>query len=168
MNAQKTSKKRFGTQPQNSLAIEIEHWPIQKRILKELRALSEFKKLDPTENEESQTKFLSLFMWTDSQFTRTDRENLEATIVEFTDIFTRPRLDVGMNTPFKVSLTPKDDKPVYTQSLPVPINLKEEPTVELALTHRYGIITTLPFSKYASPIFAQRNPNDKLRLLVDL
>ena len=34
--------------------------------------------------------------------------------------------------------------------------------------HKYGIITTLPFSKYASPIFAQRKPNGKLRLLVDL
>ena len=34
--------------------------------------------------------------------------------------------------------------------------------------HRFGIITTLPFSKYASPIFAQRKPNGKLRLLVDL
>ena len=57
---------------------------------------------------------------------------------------------------------------MYTQSLPVPINLKEDLTVELALMHRYGIITTLPFSKYASPIFAQRKPNGKLRLLVDL
>ena len=34
--------------------------------------------------------------------------------------------------------------------------------------HRYGIITTLSFSKYASPIFAQRKPNGKLRLLEDL
>ena len=34
--------------------------------------------------------------------------------------------------------------------------------------HKYGIITVLPFSKYASPIFAQRKPNGKLRLLVDL
>ena len=34
--------------------------------------------------------------------------------------------------------------------------------------HYYGIITTLPFSKYASPIFAQRKPNGRLRLLVDL
>ena len=32
--------------------------------------------------------------------------------------------------------------------------------------HYFGIITTLPFSKYASPIFAQRKPNDRLRLLV--
>ena len=40
--------------------------------------------------------------------------------------------------------------------------------VELALLHKYGIITTLPFSKYASPISAQKKPNGKLRLLVDL
>ena len=40
--------------------------------------------------------------------------------------------------------------------------------MELALLHRYGIITTLPFLKYASPLFAQKKPNSKLRLLVDL
>ena len=57
---------------------------------------------------------------------------------------------------------------VYTQSLPVPINLKDDLTVELALMHIYGIITTIPFSKYASSIFAQSKPNGKLRLLVDL
>ena len=32
----------------------------------------------------------------------------------------------------------------------------------------YGIITTLPYSKYSSPIFSQRKPNGKLRFLVDL
>ena len=40
--------------------------------------------------------------------------------------------------------------------------------MELALMHRYGIITTLTFSKYASPIFAQRKLNGNLILLVDL
>ena len=34
--------------------------------------------------------------------------------------------------------------------------------------HKHGIITVLHFSKYASPIFAQRKPNGKLLLLVDL
>ena len=77
-------------------------------------------------------------------------------------------MDIGMNTEFKVKLTPKDDKAVYSQSLPLPIHLKEDLIVELALMHKYGIITVLPFSKYASPIFAQRKPNGKLRLLVDL
>ena len=32
----------------------------------------------------------------------------------------------------------------------------------------YGIITTLPYSKDSSPIFAQRKPKGKLRILVDL
>ena len=73
-----------------------------------------------------------------------------------------------MNTEFKVRLTPEDDKAVYSQSLPMPIHLKEDLINELALMHKYGIITVLPFSKHASPIFAQRKPNGKLRLLVDL
>ena len=73
-----------------------------------------------------------------------------------------------MNTELKVKLTPKDDKAVYSQSLPMPIHLKEDLIVELALMHNYGVITVLPFSKYARPIFAQRKPNGNLRLLVDL
>ena len=89
-------------------------------------------------------------------------------LVEFHDIFARHRFDIGMNEEFKVKLTPKDDSPTYSQSLPAPINLKEDILVELAMLHKYGIITTLPFSKYASPIFAQKKPNGKLRLLVDL
>ena len=77
-------------------------------------------------------------------------------------------MDIGMNTEFKVKLTPKDDKAVYSQSLPMPIHLNENLIVELALMHKYGIITVLPFSKYASLIFAQRKPNGNLPLLVDL
>ena len=67
-----------------------------------------------------------------------------------------------------MKLTPNDDRPAHSQSLPTPTNLKDDITVELALLHKYGIITTLPFSKYASPIFAQRKPNGRLRPLVDL
>ena len=88
--------------------------------------------------------------------------------MEFHDIFARHRFDIGINTEFKVQLTPLDNRPAYSQSLPAPINLKDDILVELALLHKYGIITTLPFSKYASPICAQRKPNGKLRLLVDL
>ena len=50
----------------------------------------------------------------------------------------------------------------------MPIHLKEDLLVELALMHKHGIITVLLFSKHASPIFAQRKPNGKLRLLVNL
>ena len=77
-------------------------------------------------------------------------------------------MDIGINTEFKVKLTPKDDKAVYSQNLPMPIHLKEDLTNELALMHKYGIITVLPFLKYASAIFAQRKPNGKLRLIGDL
>ena len=63
---------------------------------------------------------------------------------------------------------PNDDRPAYSQSMPTPVNLKDDITVELALLHKCGIITTLPFSKYASRVVAQRKPNGRLRLLVDL
>ena len=73
-----------------------------------------------------------------------------------------------MNEDFKVKLTPKDDSPAYSQSLPTPINLKDDILVELALLHRYGVFTTLPFSKYASPTSAHKKSNGKIGLLVDL
>ena len=95
-------------------------------------------------------------------------KQIDAILVEFHDVFARHRFDIGVNEEFTIKLTPKDESPAYSQSLPTPINLKEDILVELALLHKYGIITTLPFSKYASPIFAQKKPNGKLRLLVDL
>ena len=49
----------------------------------------------------------------------------------------------------------------------MPIHLQEDLIVELALMHKDGIITVLPFSKCASPIFAHRKTKGKLRLLVD-
>ena len=73
-----------------------------------------------------------------------------------------------MNTEFKVKLTPKDDKVVYNQNLPMPIHLEEDQVVEFALMQKNGIIPVLAFSKHASPIFAQKMRNGKLRLLVDL
>ena len=40
-----------------------------------------------------------------------------------------------MNTEFKVKLTPKDNKVVYSQSLPMPIRLREDLIPQLALMH---------------------------------
>ena len=77
-------------------------------------------------------------------------------------------MHIGLNAEFKVKLTPKDNKAVCSQNLPMPTHLKEDSIVELALMRKYGIITVLPFSKYASPFFAQRKPNGKIRLFVDL
>ena len=145
-----------------------DHTPIQTRILKELNELKDKEKLNPQESTESRNKFLKRFDWTDTLLTETEKHAIEDILVEYHDIFATHRMDIGMNTEFKVTLTPKDDEAVYSQSLPMPIHLKEDLIVELAPMHKYGIITVLPFSKYASPIFAQRKPNGKLRLLVDL
>ena len=89
-------------------------------------------------------------------------KRIEDLLVEYHHIFARHRFDIGMNDEFKVKITPNDDSPAYSKNLPTPINLKEDILEELALLNRYGILTTLPFSKYASPIFAQKKPNGKL------
>ena len=153
--------------PQNP-GNEKEHTPIQIRILNELRELEPLEKLNPLENTNSRNHFLSHFDWTDSTLQPEAKQAVENQLVEFHDIFARQRFDIGINTEFKVQLTPLHNRPAYSQSLPAPVNLKDDILVELALLHKCGIITTLPFSKYASPIFAQRKPNGKLRLLLDL
>ena len=149
--------------PQNP-GNEKEHTPIQTRILNELRELEQLEKLNPLENTNSRNQFLSNFAWTDSTLQPEAKQAVENLLVEFHDIFARHRFDIGINTEFKVQLTLLDNRPAYSQRLPAAINLKDDILVELALLHKYGIITTLPFSKYASPIFAQRKPNGKLRL----
>ena len=147
---------------------EDSHTPIQRRILQELRNLQEAEQLNPQNDDESRREFLGNFDWKDSMLQQHEIKKIESLLVEYHDIFARQRFDIGINEEFTVKLTPKDDSPAYSQSLPTPVNLKEDILVELALLHKYGIITTLPFSKYASPIFAQKKPNGKLRLLVDL
>ena len=88
--------------------------------------------------------------------------------MKYNNVFARHRLDIGINTDFKIKLTPKHDEPVYARSLPTPTNLKDDLLVELALIQEYGIITTLPCCTYSSPIFAQKKLNGKPRILVDL
>ena len=145
-----------------------DHTPIQTRILEELNELKDKEKLNPQESTESRNKFLKQFDWTDTFVTETEKQAIEDIMVDYHDFFATHRMDIGMNTEFKVELTPKDENAVYSQSLPMPIHLKEDLKVELALMYKYGIITVLPFSKYASPIFAQKKPNGKIRLLLDL
>ena len=140
----------------------------QTRILNELKELKDKEKLNPQDSTESRNKFLKRFDWTDTLLTEMEKQAIEDILIDYQDIFARHRMDIGMNTKFKMKLTPKDKKAVYNQNLPMPIHLKRDLIVELDLMHKYGIITVLPFSKYASPIFAQRKPSRKLRLLTDL
>ena len=142
--------------------------PIQQRIYDELLELQRLEKLNSEDDEESRKSFLSNFDWSETTLSPAERQHIEETLIEFHDIFAGHRFDIGTNREFKVKLTPNDDRLAYSQSLSTLINLKVDITVELALLHKYGIITTLPFSKYGSPIFAQRRHNGHLRLLVDL
>ena len=73
-----------------------------------------------------------------------------------------------MTPEFRVKFRPKCDKGVHNQSMTMLIHLKEDLIVELALMHKYRIITVLPFSKYASPIIAERKPNGGLSLHLDI
>ena len=133
-----------------------------------MRELENLEQLNPPDDINSRKQFLSNFDCTDSTLQPDTKQAVEDLLVEFHDIFERHRFDIGINTEFKVQLRPLDNRPAYSQSLPAPINLKDDILVELALLQKHGIITTLPFSMYASPIFSQRKPNGKRRLLVDL
>ena len=130
--------------------------------------LKQLVQLNPNDNANARKQFLDHFEWTDTTLSPFEKQHIENDLVQYHDIFARNRFDFGTNKEFKVKLMPNDDRPDYSQSLPTPINLKDDITVELALLHRYVIKTTLPCSKYARPIFAQKKLNGRLRLLVDL
>ena len=125
-------------------------------------------RLDPTKSFDMRKEFLDLFEWEGTQFDAEQREQINELLVKYHSIFARHRFDIGGNNEFKVKLTPTHDDPVYKKSPPTPVHIKEDLKVELALLQYYGILRTLPYSKYSSPIFAQRKPNGKMRILVDL
>ena len=141
---------------------------IEKRIYDEIVKLREEEKLDTTAIEDQRHEVLANFQWEQSILNPQERQKIEVLLVKYLDIFAWHRLDIGINTEFKIKLTPKHDEPVYARSLPTPTNMKGDLLVELVLMQEYGIITTLTYSKYSSHIFAQRKPNGKLRILVDL
>ena len=93
---------------------------------------------------------------------------MENLLVKHHKIFARHRLDLGKNTDCLVKLTPEHERPIYTPNPTTAIHLRDELLIELALMQYYDIITTLSFSKYSSPIFAQRKSSGKLRILIDL
>ena len=96
-----------------------DHTPLLTRILKELNELKDKEKFNPQEGTESQNKFLKRFGWTNTLLTETEKQSIEDILVDYHDIFARHRIDIGMNTEFKVKLTPRDNKAGYSQSLPM-------------------------------------------------
>ena len=95
--------------------------------------------------------------------TKAPKWNTEHLLVKYHKTFARHRLNIGIDTKFKLKLIPQHENMVFLQSLPTPPNFKDDFLVELALMQEYGILTTLPFSNYSSPIFGHRKPNVRLR-----
>ena len=79
-----------------------DHTPIQTRILNELNEFKDKEKLNPQESTESRNKFLKQFDWTDTLLTEKEKQAIEDILVEYHDIFARHRMDIGMNTEFKM------------------------------------------------------------------
>ena len=141
---------------------------VNKEIYERIVKCKELEKLDPTESPAMRAKFLSNFSWKKTIFTKKEVALVEALLVKHHKIFARHKYDIGGNDEFKVKLTPEHDGPVVAKSPPTSIHLKEQMMTELALMQYYGILKTLPYAKYSSPIFAQRKPNGDLRILFDL
>ena len=139
--------------------------PIQTIIFTKLLKNKEKERPNPKEDAESQTKMCARFDWTDTLLTQAVKQAKEDILVEYHDIFARERIDLGINTAFKLKLTTKD---VYCQNFPMSIHPKDNLIVKLDLMYQNGIFTVLLSSEYASPIVAKRKPNGKLHLLVDL
>ena len=140
---------------------------VWKTIYYTLKKLKQQEQLDATMDAENRNKSLSKFYWNESQVRQDEKMIMENLLVQFHDIFARQRPDLGKNTDCLVKLTPEHDRPVYSKNPATPIHLRDELLVELVLIECYDIITTLPFSKYSSPTFAQRKSSGKLRILID-
>ena len=140
---------------------------IERRIYDSLCDFKLKQELDPKRSEQERLEFFTKFNWSQNNFSENEKRKMED-LVEFHDIFARHRFDVGLNTSFKAKLTPENNMPIYAPNPQTPVHLREDLLVELALMQYFDIVTTLPYSKYSSPIFAKRKPNAMLRILIDL
>ena len=96
------------------------------------------------------------------------RKSVEKLLVSYHHIFGKHRFDVGLASNFSVRLKPEHDRPVYSACPPAPIDFRDDILVELALMTYFGIVKPLTYSKNSSPLFCQRKPSGKLRMLIDL
>ena len=94
--------------------------------------LQETEKPNSSHDEQSRRKFLRNFDWKESMLQQHEIKGIKSLLVEFQDIFARHRFDIKINEEFTVTLTPNDNSPANSRSLPTPIILKEEILVELA------------------------------------
>ena len=114
--------------------------PLQKKIFDNIFELQQRDSLNPQSNEKDEETFLKQFDWSKSSLNAGQIDEMQHLLIEYYDIFATHCFDVGYNTELKVKLTPAHDLPVYLQSPPTPIHLRDEILVELALMQYYGIV----------------------------
>ena len=79
---------------------------VEKRIYDELVKFKNLEAIQPLSKKEDRKTFLNAFKWSDSVLSDKDKERTEQLLVEFNDIFTRHRLDIGYTHKFSVKFTP--------------------------------------------------------------
>ena len=141
---------------------------IQRDIYDQILHFPSLEKIELKMNLQDRLTFIKNFKWKNSVLKEDQKSKVEDLLVDFSDIFAKHRFDVGYNSDLKIKLKPEDTRPLCAHGPPTSIHLRHELTVGLALMHYYGLITTLPYSKESSPLFAHRKPSGKLRMLIDL
>ena len=107
--------------------------PLQRKIFDNISELQQRDSLNPQSNEKDKEIFLKQFDWSKSSLNAGQIAEMKALLIEYYDIFAKHRFDVGYNTELEVKLTPAHGLPVYVQSPPTPIHLRDEILVEIAL-----------------------------------
>ena len=118
---------------------------VEKLIYDELMKFKQFEAIRPSENQKDRETFLNLFAWRNRVLTEADKKRTESLLVEFNEIFTRHRLDIGYTHKYSMKLTPDTDRPSYSKTQVTSIHLKDELLSDLALLQYYGVIAILPF-----------------------
>ena len=149
----RTTKHPFWfPRPENPGKTE-DHTPIQTRVHKKYTNWKKKKKINTNDVTGSQIEVLERVDWTKTLVAEVEKQAFKDILVEYHDVF-KHRMYTGTRTEFEVKLTPKDDKVVYRKNLQMLIHLGEGLFVEFAPLHKRGIITVLPFPKFA--YFSQR------------
>ena len=100
------------------------------------------------------------FGWTDTLLTETEKQAVKDILGEYYNIFARHRVDVGINTEFKVKIALKGDKALYCQNLPMPIHMKEDSIVELTLCTNMWSLQSYPSQSTQALFLHRKNPTE--------
>ena len=116
--------------------------------------------IDPKNDVRSRIKLFEHIDWTDTLFTETWTQTIDEILVEWhNNINGRQKWNSGVKMNFECKLRSENNKVVFIQKVPMPVQVEQDLIDNLALTHKCGVLKLLPFFKYAVPIFEPNKPN---------